>query len=415
MVNRFLVDHVDLFENDLPELARYLFVYIEPLDLTEETQSGYLRLIGRSFLDVCQKRTDLSHSFSDEEKKVFDDDVVPYAKRLETLKKLISQVVSTDLEVVLFLGEIDELTFVNSIFCNNLRSLWNQLKGTLHYVFLIKDVRLFFTPNYYSEDFGYLFFQNVLYVPVTSDNEEYLVKNFEKNSNYVLSPEVRKVVSQMCDGHPYFLKLAIESLAKYAASGNELTAAKVAEILHENYEIRSVSDRMVGVLTEDMRKILAEVSRKKVTDLPTNDEAKTLLSLGLIKKTADGYFRPFCQLFEDAILKKTMPEPVLEDLGQNIGFDEKFNAVAINGKPVEEKLTRQEHQLLASFLRQPNKLFARDEIAEVIWAKESYEKYSDWAIDQLISKLRKKLADLGVAEKALVTVRGRGYKFNLAG
>ena len=53
-----------------------------------------------------------------------------------------------------------------------------------------------------------------------------------------------------------------------------------------------------------------------------------------------------------------------------------------------------------------------DEIGEALWGKDSYDKYSDWAIDQLISKLRKKLETLGF-KNVLKTVRGKGYKLVL--
>ena len=56
-----------------------------------------------------------------------------------------------------------------------------------------------------------------------------------------------------------------------------------------------------------------------------------------------------------------------------------------------------------------DKLRSRDEIGDTLWGKESYEKYSDWAIDQLMSKLRKKLEKLGIKDR-LATVRGKGYK-----
>ena len=78
-------------------------------------------------------------------------------------------------------------------------------------------------------------------------------------------------------------------------------------------------------------------------------------------------------------------------------------------KTVEEKFTRQEYSVLSMLLQKKSKLCTRDDIGDILWGNDSYEKYSDWAIDQLMSKLRKKLTDLGVKEK-LVTVRGKGYK-----
>ena len=38
---------------------------------------------------------------------------------------------------------------------------------------------------------------------------------------------------------------------------------------------------------------------------------------------------------------------------------------------------------------------SREELAEVVWGDEADEKYSEWAIDKRISRLRKNLKDLG--------------------
>ncbi|MBM3209246.1 winged helix-turn-helix domain-containing protein [Candidatus Shapirobacteria bacterium] len=56
-------------------------------------------------------------------------------------------------------------------------------------------------------------------------------------------------------------------------------------------------------------------------------------------------------------------------------------------------------------------VISRDEIAEILWGKESYDKYSDWSIDQMISQLRKKLNQLGISPKSLQTIRDRGYRW----
>jgi DNA-binding response OmpR family regulator len=81
-----------------------------------------------------------------------------------------------------------------------------------------------------------------------------------------------------------------------------------------------------------------------------------------------------------------------------------------NGNTVEESFTRQEYSILTLFLKNPGKVLTRDDIGAVLWGESSYEKYSDWAIDQLMSKLRKKLKEIGVNVE-ISTLRGRGYKF----
>jgi hypothetical protein len=409
VLNRFIVDNINLFEKQLPDHQEFLLVYVEPIDLTEESQVGYLRLIGSTFIEACQKRKDIKVEFSQEELEVFEDEKTAYAKTLQVLKRIIAKVIDLNIEVVLFLGEIDELTFINTIFCNNLRSIWNRFDGKLHYIFLIKDVRLIFAKDYFGEELGSLFFQNLLYVPVSADNQDYLVKFFEKKTGYQLTAEKRKVISEMCDGHPYFLKLSIENLAKEDLPESPLPVEKIGDVLRANHEIRAVSRRMIEVQADKARKALVELATKKVENL-SGEQLKTLISLGLVFKNNQGFYQPFCRLFHDAIIKRSMPTSSLAGSQDGLVFDSKLNSIVFAGKPVEDKFTRQEYELLSFFLKEPNKVHSRDRIAEAIWGKESYEKYSDWAIDQLMSKLRKKLKDLGVDRKVLTTIRGRGYK-----
>ncbi|HUW21852.1 MAG TPA: winged helix-turn-helix domain-containing protein [Candidatus Bathyarchaeia archaeon] len=87
------------------------------------------------------------------------------------------------------------------------------------------------------------------------------------------------------------------------------------------------------------------------------------------------------------------------------------SGVILQGKrPIDLSLTGKEYDILVFFLTHKNFPISRDKIAEVLWGKDSYEKYSDWAIDQLIHQLRNKLALVGVKEN-LVTVKGKGYCF----
>jgi len=411
VASRFIVDNIELFEKQVPKHKDYLLVYIEPLDLTEESQCGYLRLMGKTFLEACTRREDLTLHFSEEEAKIFDDEEAVYSKLLEALKNLVTRVAKPGVEVVLFLGEIDELSFITPIFCNNLRSFWNRFDGRLHYVFLIKDARLIFAKDYFGEELGYLFFQNILYVPVSQDNQGYLIDYFEQKMGYKLTVEKRKIIDEMCDGHPYFLKLAVETLAKEDTPSSPLPDGKVVELIRANYEIRAVSERMIEILTERAKEALYEIATKKVYELP-GEELKALELLGLVKKTEGGLYRPFCQLFQDAILKRAMPAFSSGVFEKKLFFDTKLNSLIFSGRPIEEKFTRQEYELLTYFLKDPDKVHSRDEIAEAIWGKESYEKYSDWAIDQIISKLRKKLGELGLNDNTITTVRGRGYKFS---
>lgn len=68
-------------------------------------------------------------------------------------------------------------------------------------------------------------------------------------------------------------------------------------------------------------------------------------------------------------------------------------------------LTAQE-RLLLDVLKTEERIFSRDEVAQIIWGANWTDKYSDWAIDKLVSKLKTKLVN---SKYELLTMRGRGY------
>ncbi|KKT75244.1 MAG: hypothetical protein UW69_C0018G0015 [Microgenomates group bacterium GW2011_GWA2_44_7] len=53
---------------------------------------------------------------------------------------------------------------------------------------------------------------------------------------------------------------------------------------------------------------------------------------------------------------------------------------------------------------------SREELSKLLWGSQSQEKYSDWAIDQTISRMRKKLVMAGISEEKFRTVKGKGLK-----
>ena len=74
----------------------------------------------------------------------------------------------------------------------------------------------------------------------------------------------------------------------------------------------------------------------------------------------------------------------------------------------KSRLTAQDHQLLQFFRSKTENLVSRDDIAQILWGKQWLEKYSDWAIDKAISRLRNKLSPSSPFQ--LITVKNAGYK-----
>lgn len=78
-----------------------------------------------------------------------------------------------------------------------------------------------------------------------------------------------------------------------------------------------------------------------------------------------------------------------------------------------DALSHQEQKIYIEMRRRANGFISRDEIATILWKEESYnDKYSDWAIDKMISRLREKLILGGLSAYNIKTLRGKGYQLN---
>ncbi|MCC6179976.1 MAG: response regulator transcription factor [Chloroflexi bacterium] len=103
------------------------------------------------------------------------------------------------------------------------------------------------------------------------------------------------------------------------------------------------------------------------------------------------------------------PEPTRYQVGA-LTIDLRRRVVAINGTPVH--LTPTENRLLSTLASEPERVFSRDELAEVLWGYDSLGESR--AVDVHIRRLRAKLEPFGVMAPPIITVRGFGYRLGSA-
>lgn len=89
-------------------------------------------------------------------------------------------------------------------------------------------------------------------------------------------------------------------------------------------------------------------------------------------------------------------------------LNEKNGKITLGNKNLQIYLSPNEYEVLRLFLEKEGKLVTRDDIAQAMWGKSAFEKYSDWAIDQLISRIRNKLERFNL-HKVIKTVHSKGY------
>jgi DNA-binding response OmpR family regulator len=115
-----------------------------------------------------------------------------------------------------------------------------------------------------------------------------------------------------------------------------------------------------------------------------------------------------------AILRRFSGIRRVEDAKITIGdlcIDQAARKVWKCGRPVD--LTNREYNLLIVLVRNPGRIFSRDEVRKQIWGHEFVEARS---VDVHMRRLREKIGDdaAEVKYRYIMTVWGQGYKFNPA-
>lgn len=108
----------------------------------------------------------------------------------------------------------------------------------------------------------------------------------------------------------------------------------------------------------------------------------------------------------NAILRRgTMQLKVQTHNNQAFVVDDVANRIQYRGQFLV--LTRYEFFLLKTLVKQPNRVFSRDQLMDLVWvnAEETLER----TVDAHIKTLRAKLKIIDAASEAIVTHRGMGY------
>ncbi len=164
--------------------------------------------------------------------------------------------------------------------------------------------------------------------------------------------------------------------------------------------------KMANMLKKDKK--MASIPIIFITAKDTENDTVTGFNLG-----ADDYISKPFSLREvmarvKAVLRRTASENMEEHIEvityRGLVLDVNRKKVTIEGEPVS--LTKKELEILSLLLKNPNRVFSREDILTKIWNDEVY--VLDRTVDVNITRLRKKIGDYG---QNIITRLGYGYCF----
>jgi hypothetical protein len=160
----------------------------------------------------------------------------------------------------------------------------------------------------------------------------------------------------------------------------------------------ATTERYLELLIESLDKLLVNTFKKviKGVKLTTEEEViyKAYEEVGFIQDNSITI-----PLIEKMIKGIVIPNKIIfnNSSGQIEGMD--LNLFNTSERAILEALLNTEE------------IISKNQLGDIIWKEKAKDKYSEWAIDQRIARLRKKLIDLGF-NIDIQTIYGQGFKLS---
>lgn len=232
--------------------------------------------------------------------------------------------------------------------------------------------------------------QNIVYYPLyTKEDVRQFIYYLGCKWDFKIPEKITLAVIKECGGHFLLVKEAIRFLRAFPKA----PLKKIFD--HEEMMMRL--EWICDGFSETEREVLKKISFGE-TSFNSNEKHSFsyLKKIGALNKKGS---------LTIPLLGKYLKKA--EDKTSQVTL--KNDEILLNNVPIKIFFSRQEYRVLKELLRNKGKLVTRDEIAKHIWPTDTDKNYSDWAIDQLMRRLRKKLAKLYISQKVLKTVRSQGY------
>lgn len=233
-------------------------------------------------------------------------------------------------------------------------------------------------------------FESVFYYPLYEEDDTLtFLRYLQKKWDTHITPKEEQKIITAGGGHFWLVKETVRELLNTGrwSIDNEGLRFRLETI----YTSLSVSEQSVTEKIITGKKSFSSEETHSVVHL------RQMNFLGGSKRIKLGLFETFLQN-----RSHVLAEFVLKD-----------GHIILNHISLDKFFSRKEHRALKTLLTHKGEVVGRDAIAQAIWPTNTPEYYSDWAIDQTIARIRKRLVELSLSPTLIQAVRGKGYRLNL--
>ena len=387
---RFFLYHKRL-RHRFAHKQKHLFIPVDLNDLIERNTSAFWVLTLKRILDAVE-----GVDFNPKTKKYIESLFLDGIQSkdlfilIENIKKALNRIISEGAYPTIFFIRFDRITEAASAeFFANLEGIKSSTHGKLSFVFTTSRGLNSISPKVFSHTSLSLAESEIFLKPANEQDLRTICDAYIKRFGLRISEDLENELIRLTGGYVQYLQLALIGLNEPENSIN--TAKELSDFLINDERIVLQSEELWEGLTESEQQTMLKVFKgQDVTDAEVKS-GKYLIESGFLVKENSG-FRIFSPLFENFLGGK----PAAVKAEKSEGINNKL------------ELSKKEHLLFSYLKENLGEICEREAIIEAVWPEEEALGVSDWAIDRLVARLRKKIKEEGGFE--IVTVKTRGFK-----
>lgn len=380
---RFFLYHKKL-RHAFGHQLKHLFIPVDLNDLIERTPYAFWVLTLKRISDSVE-----NSSFEPKIKKYIENLFLDGIQSkdlfilIENIKKALNKVISEGVMPTIFFIRFDRISeAATAEFIANLEGIKTGTHNKLSFVFTTSRGLNSISPKVFSHTSLSLAQSEIFLKPASEADLKTICDAYIKRFGLRISEELEAELIKLTGGYIQYLQLALISLNE---PENSISKPKeLFNFLTQDERINLQSEELWEGLTAPEQALMLKVLNSQKLNEKELKEGKYLIESGFLTQDQ----KIFSPLFEHFLQSKNnKPE---------------------EGSRTKMELSKKEHSLFSYLKQNLDQICEREAIIEAVWPEEEALGVSDWAIDRLVARLRKKIKEEGKFE--IVTVKTRGFK-----
>ncbi len=384
---RFFLYNQGIPKKYITDGKRHLFIPIDLNDLIEREIFPFWTLTLKRIVDASLD-SQLSGKVKQKIESLFVDSIQAHDLFLtiDNVRRSLVIIGENGMLPTLFFLRFDRMKdAVTPELFANLQGLRDATHHKLAYVFTSFRSLNILAPSVFTKASLSVFLQDVYIKPAQHSDIKTIYSTYKQNYKLSLLPKVEQGLLDVVDGYVQYLQLSLILL--HERKSQIKSKSELFDYLLSDERIALQSEELWENLTEDEKHVLQKISFGKSVLSIEKEKAIYLFDTGYITEK-NNMRTVFSPLFDHYIREKN-----------------KRNSL---GSPLID-FTKKEHLLFNMLREHLDGICEREDIIVAVWPEVEAFGVSDWAIDRLIARIRKKMK-LQKSPYMIQTVKTRGYR-----